>query len=85
MYEDECEKNRFAPEITQGMVLMFEHRILHEGAKLLKGVKYIIRTDVMYTYDEVEEDETDQENEDSDNLAVDDEPTAELKKENRTA
>lgn len=64
---------------------MFEHHILHEGAKLLKGVKYIIRTDVMYTYDEIEEDETDEENEDSDNLGVDDEPTAELEEENRTA
>ena len=47
--------NKYAPQITQGMVLMFEHKIYHEGAELLKGVKYIIRTDVMFTYDEVED------------------------------
>ena len=48
---------KYAPKITQGMALIFEHKIYHEGAELLKGVKYIIRTDVMFTYDEVEENE----------------------------
>ncbi|CAF1368375.1 unnamed protein product [Didymodactylos carnosus] len=31
-----------------GMVLVFEHRLLHEGSRLIKGRKYAIRTDVMY-------------------------------------
>jgi hypothetical protein len=31
-----------------GMVLVFEHRISHEGSKLKKGRKYAVRTDVMY-------------------------------------
>jgi hypothetical protein len=34
------------PEV--GMVLIFEHHILHEGSMLLDGSKYAIRTDVMY-------------------------------------
>jgi hypothetical protein len=32
-----------------GLVLMFEHRILHEGVLVEGGVKYAMRTDVMYT------------------------------------
>jgi hypothetical protein len=31
-----------------GMVLVFEHDILHEGSALRKGRKYAMRTDVMY-------------------------------------
>jgi hypothetical protein len=31
-----------------GMVLVFEHEILHEGSALRKGRKYTMRTDVMY-------------------------------------
>ncbi|CAF4553628.1 unnamed protein product [Rotaria socialis] len=31
-----------------GMVLIFEHRIYHEGSMLEKGRKYTVRTDVMY-------------------------------------
>ncbi|UJR17120.1 hypothetical protein I4U23_004016 [Adineta vaga] len=31
-----------------GMVLVFEHRLLHEGSKLIEGRKYTVRTDVMY-------------------------------------
>ncbi|XP_048779615.1 uncharacterized protein LOC125683004 isoform X2 [Ostrea edulis] len=31
-----------------GSVLIFQHDILHEGSKLIKGRKYAIRTDVMY-------------------------------------
>ena len=31
-----------------GRILVFEHRILHEGSKLVSGRKYTIRTDVMY-------------------------------------
>jgi hypothetical protein len=31
-----------------GMVLVFEHELLHEGSELRKGRKYTVRTDVMY-------------------------------------
>mmetsp|Transcript_16557 Transcript_16557/g.24776 ORF Transcript_16557/g.24776 Transcript_16557/m.24776 type:complete len:277 (+) Transcript_16557:158-988(+) len=32
----------------RGSVLLFDHVLLHEGAKLVSGTKYCIRTDVMY-------------------------------------
>jgi predicted 2-oxoglutarate/Fe(II)-dependent dioxygenase YbiX len=32
----------------RGMVLLFQHRILHRGAPVLRGVKRVLRTDVMY-------------------------------------
>ena len=32
-----------------GMALLFDHDLLHEGATLVKGHKYCIRTDIMYT------------------------------------
>ena len=32
----------------RGLCLVFDHRLLHEGALLLKGVKYAVRTDVMF-------------------------------------
>lgn len=32
-----------------GMILVFEHRIFHEGSLVKKGRKYTIRTDVLYT------------------------------------
>ncbi|AXI04463.1 hypothetical protein HYN46_02030 [Aquirhabdus parva] len=35
---------------TQGQVLIFEHQQLHEGAPVLSGRKYVLRTDVMYSY-----------------------------------
>eukprot|EP01083_Nonionella_stella_P193586 714812_1 len=43
------EENYHAPKICCGMVVMFQHDIYHEGAILEDGVKYIVRTDVMYT------------------------------------
>jgi Rps23 Pro-64 3,4-dihydroxylase Tpa1-like proline 4-hydroxylase len=36
------------PEI--GMVVVFDHNVLHEGLEVTAGVKYAVRTDVMYTY-----------------------------------
>ena len=33
-----------------GRVLIFEHRLLHEGEELRVGRKYAMRTDAMYTY-----------------------------------
>lgn len=32
-----------------GGVLLFEHRIEHEGSEVLSGVKYAIRSDIMYS------------------------------------
>ncbi len=37
---------RVVPE--QGMVLVFDHRLLHQGAPVTRGVKHVLRTDVMY-------------------------------------
>lgn len=31
-----------------GLALVFDHRLLHEGARLHAGTKYAIRTDVMF-------------------------------------
>ncbi|KAF9971399.1 hypothetical protein BGZ73_005663 [Actinomortierella ambigua] len=33
---------------TPGQVLIFEHPLLHEGSPVLDGVKYTIRSDIMY-------------------------------------
>ena len=33
----------------RGMALVFEHLQLHEGAPIVEGRKYVLRTDVMYT------------------------------------
>lgn len=32
----------------QGKALLFDHRQLHEGSEVFDGVKYVLRTDVMY-------------------------------------
>jgi prolyl 4-hydroxylase len=31
-----------------GSVLVFPHRLRHQGAQILEGTKYVLRTDVMY-------------------------------------
>ncbi len=31
-----------------GMALIFEHQLLHEGAAVISGRKYVLRSDVMY-------------------------------------
>lgn len=40
------------PEVSitpeTGMGLLFQHRILHSGAEVLSGIKYVVRTDIMY-------------------------------------
>ena len=35
----------------RGMALVFEHAQLHEGAPVVSGRKYVLRTDVMYALD----------------------------------
>ena len=32
----------------QGMALIFEHQLLHEGAAVTRGRKYVLRSDVMF-------------------------------------
>ncbi len=31
-----------------GMALLFQHRVLHEGATVREGIKYVLRSDLMY-------------------------------------
>jgi len=31
-----------------GMALLFQHQLLHEGCVMESGVKYVLRSDVMY-------------------------------------
>ena len=42
------EIKRLSVRPVTGRVLIFEHHLPHEGSTLLKGVKYTVRTDVMY-------------------------------------
>lgn len=32
----------------KGMLLLFDHKILHAGTPVTSGVKYVLRTDIMY-------------------------------------
>jgi prolyl 4-hydroxylase len=34
-----------------GMALIFKHDLLHEGREVIKGEKYVLRTDIMYKYE----------------------------------
>jgi hypothetical protein len=45
--EGRLEVVRVVPEA--GMVLLFEHDLLHDGEEVAGGVKYTCRTDVLYT------------------------------------
>lgn len=40
---------RVVPET--GKALLFQHHVLHQGAAVLEGCKYVLRTDVMYRLD----------------------------------
>jgi hypothetical protein len=33
---------------SRGLVLIFKHALRHRGAPVKRGVKYVLRTDVMY-------------------------------------
>ncbi|WP_224362932.1 2OG-Fe(II) oxygenase [Hyalangium versicolor] len=41
---------QFGPSITprRGMLLLFEHSLVHQGAPVRSGCKYVLRTDVMF-------------------------------------
>jgi predicted 2-oxoglutarate/Fe(II)-dependent dioxygenase YbiX len=47
---DRDEPLRVVPR--RGMVLLFQHRLRHQGAEVRRGVKNVLRTDVMYRRDE---------------------------------
>jgi len=51
---DNSEEGKIDVVPRTGSVLLFEHRLLHEGSKLLKGRKYTIRSDIMFHRDKVE-------------------------------
>ncbi|XP_067655202.1 uncharacterized protein [Haliotis asinina] len=38
---------------VKGSALIFQHDILHEGSEVLEGMKYSVRTDVMYSADRI--------------------------------
>jgi hypothetical protein len=38
----------FALEGQAGMALVFEHGLIHEGGEVSQGLKYVLRSDVMY-------------------------------------
>jgi len=39
---------QFGVTPRSGMALLFQHQLFHEGAPVRSGVKYVLRTDVMY-------------------------------------
>jgi prolyl 4-hydroxylase len=41
-------------EPKEGMLFLFEHRIMHCGRPVTEGTKYVLRTDVMYRFKEAE-------------------------------
>ncbi len=44
--------NPIIPVVPEaGMALVFAHRILHRGAPVVSGRKYVLRTDVMYRWE----------------------------------
>jgi hypothetical protein len=45
----EDRQRRVAVRPERGMALVFVHLQLHEGAPVVSGRKYVLRTDVMYT------------------------------------
>ena len=47
-FYDERRELRMTVQPESGMALVFVHQQLHEGASVLNGRKYVLRTDVMY-------------------------------------
>lgn len=45
----ETEFEPFKVKGTLGSVLVFPHKILHQGSEVIDGIKYVMRTDVMYS------------------------------------
>jgi len=49
---DKSKQSEWSVGIKTGSILCFQHNIFHEGAYLSKGMKYCVRTDVMYDNEE---------------------------------
>ncbi len=45
--ETRFQESTIRPE--RGMALLFVHRLIHEGAEVIRGRKYVLRSDVMYS------------------------------------
>ncbi|KAK3493843.1 hypothetical protein B0T13DRAFT_319832 [Neurospora crassa] len=74
------EKRKYDVECKTGRVLIFQHRrVFHAGADVVKGVKYSVRTDIMYreVLDEPEEKEVGEGSEQAEKKADDDKPLKE--------
>ena len=48
-YQEDGSLLRVSVRPERGMALLFAHLQLHEGAPVVRGRKYVLRTDVMYT------------------------------------
>jgi prolyl 4-hydroxylase len=44
----ETDEGDFSITPKPGLALFFEHPLLHRGAPVTHGTKYVLRTDVMY-------------------------------------
>lgn len=44
-----CGKRHYDVKPKVGSVLIFDHDLLHEGSKVTGGIKYSVRTDIMFT------------------------------------
>ena len=44
----ETKFDKFSIIPKTGMALVFPHHLLHQGNSVVSGVKYVLRTDVMY-------------------------------------
>jgi len=47
--------NQMAIHPKRGLALIFLHDLEHEGSPIIKGVKYVLRTDIMYKLEEVDD------------------------------
>lgn len=48
--------NQLSVKPKQGTALLFLHDLEHEGSTVKKGIKYVLRTDIMYRFCEIEGD-----------------------------
>jgi predicted 2-oxoglutarate/Fe(II)-dependent dioxygenase YbiX len=54
-----CGTRYYDVQPKMGSVLIFDHDLLHEGSKVTGGVKYSVRTDIMYRNEDVVEGQDD--------------------------
>ncbi|KAF9126931.1 hypothetical protein BGW39_006231 [Mortierella sp. 14UC] len=46
--DEEEEEARVAVTCRTGQALIFQHDLVHEGSRVLQGVKYVVRGDILY-------------------------------------